>query len=313
MVINPNDGFKASITRVFHTNGVVVGAGFLVSGQYVLTCAHVVTAALGISNNTTEAPTGSIDLDFPLVAPGQKIKAQVVFWQPMNSSAIGEDIAGLKLEGELPNDAQPVRLVTADELWAHPIRIFGFPSGHTNGVWASGVLRDKLANAWVQIEDDKVTGLRVERGFSGAPVWDETLAGVVGMAVAAETQRQEGKVAFIIPTKVLSQAWSILGQSVDVGGKQPLEQGIGSNPILCSPEQVVPEVKSLNKAGIKNRRLEINTNDDFYEKRIAAKQEELAKVEADLDEAISQAEELKLNKKAERLLNEIQQLKAKLS
>jgi hypothetical protein len=113
-----------------------------------------------------------------------------------------------------------VRLVTADELWAHPIRIFGFPSGHNNGVWASGVLRDKLANSWVQIEDDKVTGLRVERGFSGAPVWDETLAGVVGMTVAAQTQRQEGKVAFIIPTKVLSQAWSILGQSLDVGGRK---------------------------------------------------------------------------------------------
>ncbi|HBB32238.1 MAG TPA: serine protease [Cyanobacteria bacterium UBA8803] len=224
MTINPNDSFKASITRIFHTNGAVVGAGFLVSGQYVLTCAHVVTAALGISGNITEAPTGSIDLDFPLVAPGQKIKAQVVFWQPMNPLAVGEDIAGLRLEGVLPNDAQPVQLVTADELWAHPIRIFGFPSGHNNGVWASGVLRDKLANSWVQIEDDKVPGLRVERGFSGAPVWDETLAGVVGMTVAAETQRQEGKVAFIIPTKVLNQAWSILGQSLDVGGKQPNEK-----------------------------------------------------------------------------------------
>jgi hypothetical protein len=104
MVINPNDGFKASITRIFHTNGAVVGAGFLVSGQYVLTCAHVVTAALGISGNIIEAPTGSIDLDFPLVAPGQKIKAQVVFWRPVNPLAVGEDIAGLRLEGELPND-----------------------------------------------------------------------------------------------------------------------------------------------------------------------------------------------------------------
>ncbi|MBD0345981.1 MAG: trypsin-like peptidase domain-containing protein, partial [Coleofasciculus sp. Co-bin14] len=131
--MNPNDGFKASITRIFHANGAVVGAGFLMSPQYVLTCAHVVTTALGILNNITETPTGSIDLDFPLVAPGQKIKAQVVFWQPMNPSAVGEDIAGLKLEGELPHDAQPVRLVTADDLWEHRIRIFGFPGGHTNG------------------------------------------------------------------------------------------------------------------------------------------------------------------------------------
>jgi hypothetical protein len=266
MAINPNDGFKASITRIFHTNGAVVGAGFLVSGHYVLTCAHVVTAALGIPGNITEAPTGSIDLDFPLVAAGQKIKAQVVFWRPVNPSAVGEDIAGLRLEGELPNGVQPVRLVTADELWAHPIRIFGFPAGHTNGVWASGVLRDKLANDWVQIEDNKVTGLRVERGFSGTPVWDETLVGVVGMAVAADTQRQEGKVAFIIPTKVLIQAWSILGQSVDVGGKQPLEQGIGSNPVLCSPDKPVPEVKILKEEGINNRQLEPNTSEKTIKK-----------------------------------------------
>jgi V8-like Glu-specific endopeptidase len=211
MAVNPSDylsAFKGSIIRIFHANGAVVGAGFLASPEYVLTCAHVVTTALGIANNTAQAPTGSIDLDFPLVAPGQKIKAQVVFWQPMNLSVVGEDIAGLKLEGELPNDVQPVRLVTADELWAHPLRVFGFPSGHNDGIWATGELRGETSNGWVQMEAVNVPGYRVEPGFSGAPVWDETLSGVVGMAVAAERQRENVKAAFMIPTKVLSQAWS---------------------------------------------------------------------------------------------------------
>lgn len=206
------NAFKGSIARLFHANGAVVGAGFLISPRYVITCAHVVTEALSIPPNTTEAPTGSIDLDLPLIAAGQKIKAQVVFWRPMNPSAVAEDIAGLKLEGELPNNVQPVQLITAEDFWEHPLRVFGFPLGHNDGVWATGVLRGELGNGWIQMEAVNVPGYRVEPGFSGAPVWDETLAGVVGMAVAAERQREGVKAAFMIPTQVLSQAWSELSQ-----------------------------------------------------------------------------------------------------
>lgn len=215
MAVNSSDylnAFKGSIARITHANGAVVGAGFLVSPQYVLTCAHVVAAALGIPDNTPKVPAGFIDLDFPLISAGQKIKAQVVFWRPMNPSAVGEDIAGLKLESELPNNVQPVELITAEDFWEHPLRVFGFPSGHNDGVWATGVLRGERGNGWIQMEAVNVPGYRVEPGFSGAPVWDETLAGVVGMAVAAERQREGVKAAFMIPTQVLTQAWSELSQ-----------------------------------------------------------------------------------------------------
>jgi V8-like Glu-specific endopeptidase len=36
--------FKRAIARIYNSNGAVVGAGFLISNQYLLTCAHVVTA-----------------------------------------------------------------------------------------------------------------------------------------------------------------------------------------------------------------------------------------------------------------------------
>lgn len=217
MVSKPNDyftTFKASIIRISHANGAVVGAGFLVSPQCVITCAHVVTEAVGIPQNTTQAPTSSINLDFPLIAAGRKIQAQVVFWQPVNPSEVGEDIAVLKLESEPPDTVQPMRLVTAEDWWEHPLRVFGFPRGHNDGVWATGVLRGEQGNGWVQMEAVNVPGYQVEPGFSGAPVWDEKLAGVVGMAVAAERQRENVKAAFMIPTKVLCQAWSELGQWV---------------------------------------------------------------------------------------------------
>ena len=76
--------FRSAIARIYNTNGKVVGAGFLVSQQHLVTCAHVVTASLGIVTNTQDSPDGIIEVDFPLIAPGQKVKAKVVFWQPVN-------------------------------------------------------------------------------------------------------------------------------------------------------------------------------------------------------------------------------------
>lgn len=199
--------FKSVIARIYHCNGAVVGAGFLVTESHLLTCAHVVTAALGISTTTTDAPTDSIELDFPLIALGDKSKAKVVFWQPVNPGQVGEDIAGLKLESSPPKDCQLVRLVSTTEFWKHPFQIFGFPSQRDDGIWASGELRDQIGTGWVQMEDIKAPGYAVELGFSGAPVWDEQLEGVVGMVVAAERKREDAKAAFMIPTSILGNTW----------------------------------------------------------------------------------------------------------
>ncbi|MEH2032123.1 MAG: trypsin-like peptidase domain-containing protein [Nostoc sp.] len=212
--------FRSAIARIFHPDGAVVGVGFLVSGRtqnYILTCAHVVTSALSLPEDIVKAPSNDIYLDFPLIASGQQLKAKVVFWQPVVSNASTsepEDIAGLQIEGQLPKEAQPIQLIRASNIWEHPFRIFGFPNGHNDGVWATGVLRDGQGKGWVQLEDSKVTGYRVEPGFSGAPIWDETLVGVVGMAVAAEKRREDIKTAFMIPADVLIATWDEIGLSI---------------------------------------------------------------------------------------------------
>ncbi|MER5617290.1 hypothetical protein [Streptomyces sp. NPDC002215] len=64
------------------------------------------------------------------------------------------------------------------------MRVFGFPVGRPDGVWHSGVLRGRQGNGWVQI-DPRSGGYRVSGGFSGSPVWDERLGGVVGMVAVA--------------------------------------------------------------------------------------------------------------------------------
>ena len=124
--------FENSIIRIFTSRGTVVGAGFLVSEWSLITCAHVVVTALDLKVCSSEMPTTSISLDFPLVAPRQIFTAQVVFWQPPRSDGSG-DIAILQLNDTPPTSAQITNFVTSDDLWEHDFRTFGFPSYHDNG------------------------------------------------------------------------------------------------------------------------------------------------------------------------------------
>ena len=196
---------NSALVRIRTPSGTLVGTGFLVSGRHVLTCAHVVTGTLGLPSDTPNPPQADLHLDFPLLAPESTLTARVSHWQPT------ADVAVLELTADPPAESRPVRLVTAEDLWGHAFRAFGFPSGYDDGVWASGLLRGQTAAGWVQIEDVKEPGYRVQPGFSGALVWDEQLNGMVGMAVAADTDRAT-KAAFMVPTQALIGAWPGLGR-----------------------------------------------------------------------------------------------------
>lgn len=209
--------FTSGIVRFSKINGEVVGAGFLVSKKHILTCAHVVNAALGKSLTATEKPTSVVYLDFPQVAQGNMLSARVVHWIPVQSSISTQDItdiAVLKLESKPPDQVKPVRLVTAQELWGHHFQLFGFPIGRDSGVWTNGILRHSVGGGRVQMQIVQQTAYRVESGFSGAPVWDEDLDGIAGMTVTAEKSRErlDVKAAFMIPTTQLVKAFPQLSQ-----------------------------------------------------------------------------------------------------
>jgi Trypsin-like peptidase domain len=203
--------FEASIARIF-SGRMIKGAGFLVSDNHLMTCAHVIAAALNLPRNTLEIPTGVVEFDLPLIAPNQRVKAKVVFWQPVKPGSIGEDIAVLEVLASetLPIGVKAVQLIIAEEAWGHTFRAYGFPQGNDDGVWVEGVIREKQASQWIQIEGRTAQGYAIESGFSGTPIWDESLKGVIGMTVAAEREREEARVAYLIPSTVLKQAWSTL-------------------------------------------------------------------------------------------------------
>ncbi len=199
---------ESSIVRICHADGVAVGAGFLVGERHILTCAHVVAAALGLPDEAPEKPQAAVSLDLPRVAPRRLLTARIMLWRPPRTDG-GDDIAGLELESDPPHGARAAPLAQVDDLWERSFRAFGFPKGQDTGVWATGRLLGRQVTHWVQIEGAKEPGFAIGPGFSGTPVWDSQVQAVVGMVVAAEP-RMHLKTAFAIPVDVLVNTWPLL-------------------------------------------------------------------------------------------------------
>ncbi|MET9395276.1 serine protease [Streptomyces sp. NPDC006624] len=215
-----------ALLRILDARRQPVGVGFLVSDTVALTCAHVVRAALGAAEGTPPRPGARVQVDLPLVPAAPSAEAVVEQWVPPRApgdSSAGTasgaaDVAVLRFAAA-PRRAGPVRLVdadavadaSADGLWGHRVRAFGLPAGRPGGVWHAGVLRGRQADGWVQA-DLAGSGYRVSRGFSGGPVWDDRLSGVVGMVAVAESGQPP--VGYLIPTGGLVAAWPELGTLV---------------------------------------------------------------------------------------------------
>src|SRR5205814_5112045 len=105
----------------------------------------------------------------------------------------------------VPAGAQPLPMVWSENLWDHPFGTFGFPERLDQGGYSSGVLRGPNATGRVQMIFNQ-SDLPVEKGFSGAPVWDFRLEGAVGM-VALGYKTESLAVAFMIPTRILVEMW----------------------------------------------------------------------------------------------------------
>ncbi len=206
------ESLEASLVRIHTADGRVVGAGFLVGERQILTCAHVISQALGLVNHPLDPPQGLVSLDFPLLPPRTLCTAKVALWYPPLPDGRG-DIAGLELHREPPAGAEMVRFASAEDVWEHPFRVFGFPRGYDDGVWATGRLLGRQATDWIMIEYVAVQGFGITPGFSGTPVWDTQLQGVVGMVVAIG-RPAETKAAFVIPVDVLVAAWPLTRQRV---------------------------------------------------------------------------------------------------
>jgi hypothetical protein len=208
--------FEQSIVRFFKPNGQEeapngqeeAGVGFWIDGHYVVTCAHVVNAALGLPEKSPDRPTKSIALEF--VKAGESRSARVVGWHRVLetheiSDRTLEDLAILQLSEPPPNSAMAAgSLLAADYQVGNPFTALGFAD--EGGRWAYGQLRDRWpTTGWIQLEANRTEGKRVEGGFSGTPVWDAEQNRVVGLVVAADRAVGD-RVAMAIPVAKVRSA-----------------------------------------------------------------------------------------------------------
>jgi hypothetical protein len=192
---------KKAIAAIYSTSGAIVGTGFLLSERYLLTCAHVVDAALG---PTIDARSASISISFPFVSSEQKYQSNVVDYWLDEPGKYHKDFAILKLNNSAPPQVKPIQLISLKEYEDNLLlKSFGLPKGDTLGRNLKAAIRGAVPGGWIQIEDTKYTGVAIEEGFSGAPVWCDRVSGWIGMIVARDRKRPEAKIGFMIPTDEL--------------------------------------------------------------------------------------------------------------
>jgi hypothetical protein len=220
-----------STARILDNNGSVVGSGFLATRNKVLTCSHIMTDSLHLPIGS-----GMIQLDFPL-SGSDPVSASVTAWNAHY------DLAAVELE-DLPTGVQQVRLILEDRLSGHRFRAFGFPRDDELGVWTAGIIQGQTADSLLQVRGGEV-GYKITDGFSGSPVWDEQLEGVVGMINAGliHTHTRVGS-TFALPTERIAEFLPEIAREQAISVKAP-RRGKKLKVFLCHASGDKPEVRKL--------------------------------------------------------------------
>jgi len=206
-----SEAFSKVIARIYSTDrSRIVGSGFYLGDNLVVTCAHVVAQSIygRIDGAPSGIPDDLIEIDFPLANDRGVHQGKVVCITPMREDG-GGDIAVIKLNSQLA-ELNSIAFIRKKNLWGHEFRTFGFPHSQSNGLWVSGKILSLQSNDWLQIETESAG--RIEPGYSGSAVWDGELSGIVGMVV--RITRRDVPIAFVIPTESMVKNCPILEKFV---------------------------------------------------------------------------------------------------
>jgi hypothetical protein len=204
--------------------GMVFGAGLLIDPDVVVTCAHVVASTLGADPGMPERPTGTLALTLPHTK--EQATGTVEVWVPVEPDGSG-DVAVIRLDRSV--EATPAPLTASARLADHRYAVQGFPRGRRDSAEATGRLGGVVGPHWVQMTADGTTGFAIDRGFSGAPVWDDDAGAVVGLVVARENDAAL-RVGHMIPIAEIARLWP--GIAKWVGFRLDLDESFDSHWLM---------------------------------------------------------------------------------
>ena len=222
-----NTDFKAGVVHVIDTGGKTVGTGFVVTSDgLIVTCAHVVDVARS---------DDSIHLIFydPSSAKEKRevrvARVEPDYWR----DTAAEDVAFLRLEGSLPKGAVPLPLGSSFNTQGQTFRSFGFPEAKPD----DGMLGECRVLGFVSEDSISLLQLssnQVSKGFSGAPVWDDSRHVVIGMvtSIVATRRIKIASTELLIP---FDSGW----RQTETAFATPVETLVKIYPLL-QPAEVCP-------------------------------------------------------------------------
>lgn len=222
--------------RLRARNEEIVGAGVLVDQWHVLTCAHVVSAALEVESSEPPGEEVTVELPFmPASRDGSpdsqpvRLRARVSTrgWAPASAGG-GGDLTLLRLEQAAPRDCAVARLARAVDTSGKGVLVYGHPDGLDDGVWTrtsiGGVGGPR--GEWLQLDAAHFAGRSVTRGFSGAGAVDEGSGHILGIVVAhdgADSARVAWAIRMEVAVTYLPLLADLLSGEVESVGAQARE------------------------------------------------------------------------------------------
>lgn len=233
------------VTRVVATDGHVVGLGVLVSRTEVVTCAHVVSQALGVAMSASPPP-GELRLVFPFLAgsPGCRARLLADGWTPLDGDLSG-DVAVLELLDPAPADARPVRLARPGNVRDHEYELVGYRPADPAPVevLSRGVLVGGSGDR-LQLGPASASGSRfkLEPGCSGTPVFDATSGHVIGLFQLTDAAAGSD-LSFALGTERVFRAWpELMARYLRGCPYRALEPHTPDDPYFFGRDRLVEEV-----------------------------------------------------------------------
>ncbi|MFF2848986.1 trypsin-like peptidase domain-containing protein [Streptomyces sp. NPDC058001] len=225
---------RGALVRVLATDlRRTAGAGVCLTGRRLLTCAHVVNAALGQPMLSPHDPGPvSLTVSFPALNGAPARGARLAAWVPprsvLHQGPVGDDalewagdLAVLELEEEPPPPVTPVR-------W------LAMRTGQEVRAWYGGGQAFSYADVRVGPCDDRIgyldgqlSGAAVDDGYSGGPLWSLTDSAAVGLVMGRITAPD----AAFSAQHTLRRSWGIAWQQV----RRELEH-VGAAPDAYPPD-----------------------------------------------------------------------------